>query len=136
VFNSPSGTNINVWDARAAIARPSATLCHHAGNTDMAGRRPKPDQRAPRPLLAFDAHFVADDSHRVYLWAEHQSRSRIRFEIGPDVLSEVLGGANPVHDDENLALCRRERLRIVAACSNALRRSALNEIRLEPRDFD
>ena len=102
----------------------------------MAGRRSKSDQRAPRPLLAFDAQFVADEPFRVYLWAEHQSRSRIRFEIGPDVLSEVLGGANPAPDDENLALCRRERLRIVAACSNALRRSALNEIRLEPRDFE
>jgi hypothetical protein len=101
----------------------------------MAGRRPKPDQRAPRPLLAFDAHFVADEPFRVHLWAEHQSRSRIRFEIGPDVLSEVLG-ANPIGHDETLALYRRERLRIVAACSNALRRSALNEIRLEPRDFE
>ncbi|MTD92846.1 hypothetical protein GIW81_00690 [Hyphomicrobium sp. xq] len=102
----------------------------------MAGRRSKSDQQAPRPLLAFDAQFEADDSLRVYLWAEHQSRSRIRFEIGPDVLSEVLGSADPAHDDDNLALCRRERLRIVAACSNALRRSALNEIRLEPRDFE
>ena len=102
----------------------------------MAGRRCKPDQRAPRPLLTFDAHFEAEGSLRVCLWAEHQSRSRIRFEIGPDVLSGVLGAANPEHNDENLALCRRERLRIVAACSNALRRSALNQIRLEPRDFD
>jgi hypothetical protein len=102
----------------------------------MANRRSKSDERAPRPLLAFDAQFVADEPLRVSLWAEHQSRSRIRFEIGPDVLSEVLGGANPVHDDENLALCQRERLRIVAACSNALRRSALNEIRLEPGDFE
>ena len=102
----------------------------------MAGRRSKSDQRAPRPLLAFDPQFETDGSLRVYLWAEHQSRSRIRFEIGPGVLSEVLGGAHLVHDDERLALCRRERLRIVAACSNALRRSALNEIRLEPRDFE
>ena len=52
-------------------------------------------------MLAFDDHFVADEPFQVCLWAEHQSRSRIRFEIGPDVLSEVLGGANPVHDDDN-----------------------------------
>ena len=64
------------------------------------------------------------------------SRSRIRFEIGPDVLSDMLGGGNPVDDAENVALCQRKRLRITAACSNALRRSALNEIRLDPRDFD
>jgi hypothetical protein len=102
----------------------------------MAGRRSKSDQRAPRPLLAFDTDFVVDGSSGVHLWAEHQSRSRIRFEIGPDVLSEVLGGGNPVSHDDSLALCRRERLRIVAACSNALRRSALNEIRLLPGDFE
>jgi hypothetical protein len=102
----------------------------------MPSRRSKSNERAPRPLLTFDTHFVPGESLQVYLWAEHQSRSRIRFEIGPDVLSDVLGGANPVHDAENVALCQRERLRITAACSNALRRSALNEIRLEPRDFD
>ena len=102
----------------------------------MPSRRSKSNERAPRPLLTFDTHFVPGEPLQVYLWAEHQSRSRIRFEIGPDVLSDVLGGANPVHDSENVALCQRERLRIAAACSNALRRSALNEIRLEPRDFD
>jgi hypothetical protein len=102
----------------------------------MPSRRSKSNERAPRPLLTFDTHFVPGESLQVYLWAEHQSRSRIRFEIAPDVLSDVLGGANPVHDSENVALCQRERLRITAACSNALRRSALNEIRLEPRDFD
>jgi hypothetical protein len=102
----------------------------------MPSRRSKSNERAPRPLLTFDTHFVPGEPLQVYLWAEHQSRSRIRFEIGPDVLSDVLGGANPVHDSENVALCQRERLRITAACSTALRRSALNEIRLEPRDFD
>jgi hypothetical protein len=102
----------------------------------MPSRRSKTDQRGPRPLLAFDTHFVPGGSLQVYLWAEHQSRSRIRFEIGPDVLSDVLGGASPGDDAENVALCQRERLRITAACSNALRRSALNEIRLEPGDFD
>jgi hypothetical protein len=101
----------------------------------MAGRRARSDQRAPRPLLAFDADFELSGSS-VHLWAEHRSHSRIRFEIGPEVLTGVLGGANAVGDDDNLALCRRERLRIIAACSNALRRSALNEIRLEPTDFE
>jgi hypothetical protein len=102
----------------------------------MAGGRSKSDQRAPRPLLTFDPSFVPGGSSQVYLWAEHQSRSRIRFEIGPDVLSDVLGGASPVHDEENVALCQRQRLQITAACSNALRRSSRNEIRLEQRDFD
>ena len=102
----------------------------------MPSRRSKSNERAPRPLLTFDPYFVPGGSFQVYLRAEHQSRSRIRFEIGPDVLSDVLGGANPVDDAENVALCQRERLRITAACSNALRSSALNEIRLEPRDFD
>jgi hypothetical protein len=86
-------------------------------------------------LLTFDADFVPGGSFQVYLWAEHQSRSRIRFEIGSDVLSNVLG-ANPIHDAQSVVLCQRERARITAACSNALRRSARNEILLEPRDFD
>ncbi len=84
----------------------------------------------------FDPSFLPGESFQVYLWAEHQSRSRIRFEIGPDVLGDVLGGATPVNDVDNVALCQRERLRITAACSNALRRSRRNEIRLEQSDFD
>jgi hypothetical protein len=102
----------------------------------MAPRSRKSDQRTARPLLTFDADFEPGGSSQVYLWAEHQSRSKIRFEIGTDVLSDILGGANPVHDEANVALCRHERLSITAACSNALRRSALNEIRLVPGDFD
>ncbi len=62
----------------------------------MPSRRSKSNERAPRPLLTFDPHFVPGGSLQVYLWAEHQSRSRIRFEIGPDVLSDMLGGGNPV----------------------------------------
>lgn len=100
----------------------------------MAKRQEEPGR--PRPLLTFDTDFVPGGSLEVYLWAEHRSRSRIRFEISRDVLTDVLGGANLVHDQENIALCQRERRRITAACNNALRRSARNEIRLEPGDFD
>ncbi len=100
----------------------------------MASKKPDPDR--PRPLLTFDADFEPGEALQVYLWAEHRSRSKIRFEIGPDVLSNVLGGATPSSDIENVALCQRQRRRITAACSNALRHSARNEIRLQPGDFD
>jgi hypothetical protein len=102
----------------------------------MPRNRHTSSERPRRPLLTFDAHFVPGGSFQVFLWAEHQSRSRIRFEIGSDVLSDVLGGTHPVHDTENVALCQSQRVRIIAACSNALRHSARNEIRLTPRDFD
>ena len=67
--------------------------------------------------LAFDDHFVPVP-FRCLLWADEPVHERVRFEVATDVL-KALGGGNPVHSDDNVALCERERSRIEAACRNA-----------------
>ena len=48
--------------------------------------------------------------------SQYTSESGLR--VATDVL-KALGGGNPVHSDDNVALCERERSRIEAACRNA-----------------
>jgi hypothetical protein len=49
----------------------------------------------------------------------HQMGKRVRFLVNRLILTDVLGGGNPVHDHANLAVCRAERARIEAACMRA-----------------
>jgi hypothetical protein len=60
---------------------------------------------------------------------------RVRFDIGPNILEDVLHGGNAVHDDANVALCERNRERIEAACRRAFANRPSTHVKLEPSDF-
>ena len=55
--------------------------------------------------LTFDQNF-APSNFRVYLWANRGELDAIRFEIGTDALTGVVGGGHPVHDADNVAPLR------------------------------
>lgn len=85
--------------------------------------------------MTFDKGFVPDN-FRVYLWANRGEPEAIRFEIGTDVLTDVLGGGNPVADGRNVETCERQRARIQAACIRAAGRATGGKVHLVPADFD
>jgi hypothetical protein len=88
-------------------------------------------------MLTFDLTFHSDDRELgCVLWADETVMGRVRFDIGPKILQDVLHGGNPVHGPANVALCERERLRIEAACRNAFAIRPSGQITLEPSDFN
>jgi hypothetical protein len=87
-------------------------------------------------MLIFDPDFHADpEAFGCILWAEETVLRRVRFDIGPNILEDVLHGGNPVHDDANVALCEKERPRIEAACREAFANRPSTHVKLEPSDF-
>jgi hypothetical protein len=48
---------------------------------------------------------------------------------------DTLHGGNPVHDDKNIELCKRERARIEAACRAAFNKLESQYIELDPSHF-
>jgi hypothetical protein len=88
-------------------------------------------------MLTFEDRFHSDGVLSCFLWADSDepTMERVRFNIGPNILEDVLHGGNPVHDDANVALCKRERPRIEAACRRAFATRPSRQIKLEPSDF-
>jgi hypothetical protein len=86
-------------------------------------------------MLTFDVDFHSDVLGCI-LWAEETAMGRVRFDIGPLILQDILQGGNPVHDPANRALCEREGPRIEAACRRAFVIRPSRLIKLEPSDFN
>jgi hypothetical protein len=88
-------------------------------------------------MLTFDDRFVSDGSiiGCVLLWADEPKFKRVRFTIPSAILQRVLRGANPVHDEQNVALCEQERPQIEAACRGAFVRRPGANIDLSLVDF-
>ena len=89
-------------------------------------------------MLTFEDRFHSDGVLSCFLWAESDepTMKRVRFNMSPKILEDVLHGRNPVHDDANVALCERERPRIEAACRRAFASQPSARIDLRPSDFD
>jgi hypothetical protein len=86
-------------------------------------------------VLTFDDRFHSDGVNGCVIWASEPKLRRVRFNVGPDVLREVLHGGNPVHDNANLALCKKEWSRIEAACRSAFANRPSASVDLRPVDF-
>jgi hypothetical protein len=86
-------------------------------------------------MLTFNDPFHSDGILGCFIWADEPTMKRVRFDIGPKILEDVLHGGNPVHDEANVALCERERPRIEAACRRAFAIRPSRLIKLEPSDF-
>jgi hypothetical protein len=86
-------------------------------------------------MLTFDDRFHSDGVLSCFLWADEPTMKRVRFNIGPKILEDVLPGGNPVHDDANVALCDRNRERIEAACRRAFANRPSERIDLQSNDF-
>lgn len=87
-------------------------------------------------MLKFDNDFHSGDrALGCILWAEETVMERVRFDIGSCILQDALHGGNPVHGAANVALCKRERPRIEAACRRAFATRPIRQIKLEPSDF-
>jgi hypothetical protein len=84
-------------------------------------------------MLTFDPSFHRDGG--CVLWADETLMGRVRFDIGANVLEDVLHGGSAVHDDANVALCEKERTRIEAACRQAFANRPSTHVKLEPNDF-
>jgi hypothetical protein len=89
-------------------------------------------------MLAFDARFVPDGVEEgllgCILWADEPKFGRVRFHLGSFILLDVLHGANPVHQDENVKFCESCRPRIEKACRRAFARDP--DTRVEVRSID
>jgi hypothetical protein len=86
-------------------------------------------------MLTFDPTFHTDGVLGCVLWADETLRGRVRFDIGANILEDVLHGGNAVHDDANVALCEKERTRIETACRQAFANRPSTHVRLESSDF-
>jgi len=86
-------------------------------------------------MLTFDSKFIPDGVLGCLLWADEPSLKRIRFSIGSLILQDMLHGGNPVHHQDNVALCERERPRIEDACRRAFANRRSDRIDLRPVDF-
>lgn len=85
-------------------------------------------------MLRFDDHFASDGVRGCAFWANAPVINRVRFNIGHEILREVLHGGNPGHD-ANVALCERERSRIEAACRRAFANRRGAQVSLQRADF-
>ena len=56
-------------------------------------------------MLTFDPSFHSDGG--CVLWADETLMGRVRFDIGANILEDVLHGGSAVHHDANVALCER-----------------------------
>ena len=82
-------------------------------------------------MLTFDNEFASDGACGCLLWADGPSVKRVRFSIGQMILQDLLHGGNPVHDQNNVALCERERPRIEDACRRAFAK-AFQQLLISP----
>jgi hypothetical protein len=87
-------------------------------------------------MLTFNDRFQPDGVLGCILWADDPAMKRVRFDIGARILMDVLHGGNPVHHEANVALCKRERTRIEAACRRAFAARPSERIELQAADFD
>jgi hypothetical protein len=83
-------------------------------------------------ILKFDRDFAPDP---YALAADAPSGRRVRFLIDHSILHDVFGSWLPLRDNANLALCRAERVRIVAACTRAFANRPAVRIELRQIDF-
>jgi hypothetical protein len=88
-------------------------------------------------MLTFDDRFLSESSiiGCVLLWADEPRFKRVRFTIHAAILRRVLGAGNPIHDEQNVALCESERSQIEAACRQAFARRPSTRISLSLVDF-
>ena len=86
-------------------------------------------------MLTFDDSVHSDGLVSCFIQADEPKMGRVTFYIGPIILQDVLHGGNPVHDDANKALCKRNRERIEAACRRAFADRPGERIDLRPSDF-
>jgi hypothetical protein len=84
-------------------------------------------------MLTFDPRFHSDGG--CVLWADETLMGRVRFDIGANILEDVLHGGSAVREDANVALCEKERTRIEAACRQAFANRPSTHVKLEPTDF-
>jgi hypothetical protein len=84
-------------------------------------------------MLTFDPSFHSDGG--CVLWADETLMGRVRFDIGANILEDVLHGGSAVREDANVALCEKERTRIEAACRQAFANRPSTHVKLEPTDF-
>ena len=86
--------------------------------------------------MDFQDHFESD-GHALtcMLWASEPGHVRVRFAIGHEILTKVLGSGNPVHHKRNWVLCERKRKRIEAACRRAFAQRPGEYIVLVRGDF-
>jgi hypothetical protein len=96
---------------------------------------PTSKEEGRKSVLTFDDSFHSDGVNGCVIWANETKLRRVRFNVGPDVLREVLHAGNPVHDNANVALCERERSRIEAACRSAFANRPSASVDLRPVDF-
>jgi hypothetical protein len=89
-------------------------------------------------MLAFVARFIPDGVEEsllgCILLADEAKFRRVRFHLGSFILVDVLHGANPVHQDENVKLCESCRPRIERVCRRAFARDP--DTRVEVRSID
>jgi hypothetical protein len=86
-------------------------------------------------MLTFEDQFHSDGTLGCILWADETVKGRVRFNIGSEILQDVLHGQNPVHEDANITLCENERRRIEAACRKAFATRPNDRVNLHPTDF-
>ena len=86
-------------------------------------------------MLTFDDSVHSDGLVSCFIRADEPKMGRVTFYIGPTILQDVLHGGNPVHDDANVALCKRNRERIEAACRRAFADRPGEHVDLQPTDF-
>jgi hypothetical protein len=86
-------------------------------------------------MLEFDSFMSDPYDNCCFVWASRPDGKRARFTISSEILVEVLGGGNPVHDRQNRDLCERARAKIEAACRHAYAARPTSVVELQPADF-
>ena len=71
----------------------------------------------------------------VFYGLTNRSLGACGFHLGSFILVDVLHGANPVHQDENVRLCETSRLRIEKACRRAFARDPDTIVEVRSIDF-
>jgi hypothetical protein len=91
--------------------------------------------RAEASMLTFDDDFHSDPTG-CFLCAKTESGVRVRFNIGTMILQDELDQkGRAINDETNVALCKKERPRIEAACRHAFASRQSDCIDLQPSDF-
>jgi hypothetical protein len=84
-------------------------------------------------MLMF-GEFASDQSCGCVLHAD-AGNDHVRFDIRGVILTDSLGGGNPIHQDDNVKLRDQKRSMIEAACRHAYAERPAHHIALEQRHF-